>query len=195
MIRVDHDDVQIMQAVQAGQLELFDQLVVRYRGPLLNVAWSKLGDSNWAEDVVQETFLAAFAARGTYNPAFAFRTWIWTILLNLCRRQWQRRESRPGEQRLPLRATAEAGAPIEPATYDTPLANALLVERRAQVHVLLKSLPEVQADALRLRFFAGLQFSEIALAMDSSLGAAKQRVKSGLVTLAEQLRQTGGETL
>ena len=192
-LRVDLTDVQIMQAVQAGQLDLFDQLVLRHRGPLLNVAWSKLGDANWAEDVVQETFLAAFAARDTYNPAFAFRTWVWTILLNLCRRQWKRRESRPGEQPLPVRPTSESGPSLEPATYDTPLANVLLVERRAQVHILLNSLPEVQADALRLRFFGGLQFSEIALAMDSSVSAAKQRVKSGLVTLAEQLRQTGGE--
>src|SRR4029077_6986423 len=97
---VDLDDVQIMCRVQAGEVELFDLLVRRYRGPLLNVAWSKLGDATWAEDVVQETFLAAFAARATYNPRFAFRTWVWTILLNLCRRQWQRRQTRPGEQSL-----------------------------------------------------------------------------------------------
>jgi RNA polymerase sigma-70 factor (ECF subfamily) len=194
IIRVDLNDVQIMQAVQAGQVEMFDQLVLRYRGPLLHVAWSKLGDPNWAEDVVQEAFLAAFAARDTYKPAFAFRTWIWTILLNLCRKQWKRRERRPGEQPLVFDSTAQTGLPGEPATHDTPLANALLVERREQVHVLLNSLPEVQADALRLRFFGGLQFSEIALAMDSSLGAAKQRVKSGLVTLAAQLRPNGGES-
>lgn len=187
------DDVQIMQAVQAGQVDMFDLLVQRYRGPLLHVAWSKLGDRNWAEDVVQETFLAAFAARDTYKPAFAFRTWIWTILLNLCRRQWKRRESRPREQPLAFRSADDAGAPLEPATFDTPLANALLVERREQVHVLLESLPEAQADAMRLRFLGGLQFAEIALAMDSSISAAKQRVKSGLVTLAEQLRQNGGE--
>ena len=187
------DDVQIMQAVQAGQFELFDLLVRKYRGPLLQVAWSKLGDRNWAEDVVQEAFLAAFAARDTYKPAFAFRTWIWTILLNLCRRQWKRRESRPGEQPLAIGSATEHGSSREPATYETPLANVLRLERREQVHVLLGSLPEVQADALRLRFFGGLQFAEIALAMDSSVSAAKQRVKSGLVALAEYLRKNGGD--
>jgi RNA polymerase sigma-70 factor, ECF subfamily len=190
---VQLDDIQIMQAVQAGQLELFDLLVRKYRGPLLHVAWSKLGDRNWAEDVVQEAFLAAFAARDTYKPAFAFRTWIWTILLNLCRRQWKRRETRAGEQPLAFGPETEAGASREPVTYETPLANVLRLERREQVHVLLGSLPEVQADALRLRFFGGLQFAEIAMAMDSSVSAAKQRVKSGLGTLAEYLRQNGGD--
>jgi len=182
-----------MRRVQDGQVELFDVLVKRYRGPLLNVAWSKLGDPAWAEDVVQEAFLAAFASRATYNPQFAFRTWIWTILLNLCRRQWQRRESRPREQALPLVPDAEAGGFREPYTDESAPALLLRSERRAEVHRLLDRLPEVQADALRLRFFGGLQFADIALAMNSSLGAAKQRVKNGLAALADQLRQSDGE--
>ena len=187
------DDIQIMRLVQAGQVELFDLLVQRYRGPLLNVAWSKLGDAAWAEDVVQETFLAAFASRATYNPQFAFRTWVWTILLNLCRRQWQRRESRPREESLPEGTAAERAGYREPATHDTALAIALRTERREQIHRLLTRLPEPQADALRLRFFGGLQFAEIALAMGSSLGAAKQRVKNGLAALADQARDLEGE--
>jgi RNA polymerase sigma-70 factor (ECF subfamily) len=190
---VDLDDVQIMRLVQAGQVELFDVLVQRYREPLLNVAWSKLGDPTWAEDAVQETFLAAFASRATYNPQFAFRTWVWTILINLCRRQWERRETRPREQSLPRAADVNLPDFREPFTEETAPAILLRSERRAEVHRLLDLLPEVQADALRLRFFGGLQFSEIALAMNSSLGGAKQRVKNGLAALADQLRHIEGE--
>jgi RNA polymerase sigma-70 factor (ECF subfamily) len=182
-----------MRRVQAGEVELFDLLVERYRQPLLNVAWSKLGDLNWAEDVVQETFLAAFASRATYKPQFAFRTWIWTILLNLCRRQWQRRAERPREHSLPQAAAAELPGFREPVTHETAPAVLLRIERRVAVHRLLARLPEVQADALRLRFFGGLQYSEIAMAMSSSLGAAKQRVKNGLAALADQLRDDEGE--
>jgi RNA polymerase sigma-70 factor (ECF subfamily) len=190
---VDFDDVQIMRRVQAGQLELFDVLVRRYRGPLLNVAWSKLGDSNWAEDAVQDTLLAAFAARETYNPQFAFRTWVWTILLNVCRRQWQRRESRPREHSLSSAPPADVIGFSEPLTRDTALAQAVRTEQREEMHRLLARLPEAQGDAVRLRFFGGLQFSEIAEAMDSSVSAAKQRVKKGLAELAEQLRDHEGD--
>jgi RNA polymerase sigma-70 factor (ECF subfamily) len=190
---VELDDLQIMRRVQAGEVELFDLLVERYRGPLLNVAWSKLGERTWAEDVVQEAFLAAFASRATYNPRFAFRTWLWTILLNLCRRHWQRRATRPQEHSLPQSEAAELAGYQEPATHETAPTLLLRVESRAEVHRLLARLPEVQADALRLRFFGGLQFAEIALAMDSSLGAAKQRVKNGLAALADQLREIEGE--
>jgi RNA polymerase sigma-70 factor (ECF subfamily) len=182
-----------MRRVQAGEVELFDLLVARYREPLVNVAWSKLGDRAWAEDVVQETFLAAFASRATYKPQFAFRTWVWTILLNLCRRQWQRRAARPQEQSLPQASATDITGYREPATHETAPAVLLRTERRAEVHRMLARLSEVQADALRLRFFGGLQFSEIALAMNSSLGAAKQRVKNGLAALADQLRDDEGE--
>jgi RNA polymerase sigma-70 factor (ECF subfamily) len=190
---VELDDLQIMRRVQAGEVELFDHLVERYRASLLNVAWSKLGERTWAEDVVQEAFLAAFASRATYNPQFAFRTWLWTILLNLCRRHWQRRATRPQEHSLPQSEAAELAGYREPATHETAPTLLLRVESRAEVHRMLARLPEVQADALRLRFFGGLQFAEIALAMDSSLGAAKQRVKNGLAALADQLREIEGE--
>jgi RNA polymerase sigma-70 factor (ECF subfamily) len=52
----------------------------------------------------------------------------------------------------------------------------------------LNDLPDVQADAIRLRFFAGLTYDEIAQSMNVSLGGAKLRVRSGLRKLSERLR-------
>jgi RNA polymerase sigma-70 factor (ECF subfamily) len=62
-------------------------------------------------------------------------------------------------------------------------------ETSEQVQGLLARLPEAQADALRLRFFGGLTFPEIAAAMGISEPGAKHRVKTGLVKLAEWLRR------
>ena len=183
------DDAEVMRRVQAGEHGLFEQLVVRYRGPLVRVAASKLGDAAWAEDVVQEALLAAFAARRTYDPRFAFRTWLWTILLNLCRRQLKRRGARPRE----VGPAVLTAASSEPAHHETGLTHALLAERQEQVAALLDELPEPQADALRLRFYGGLKFEEIAEAMGCSLGGAKLRVKNGLLALAERLRGRQGD--
>jgi RNA polymerase sigma-70 factor (ECF subfamily) len=187
------DDADIMRRVQAGEVELFDLLVERYRSALWRVAASKLGDPGWAEDVVQETLLAAFTSRGTYDPQFAFRTWLWTILLNLCRRQWQRRQSRGPEQSCSESRVWDVIGMREPWTAESGLTRLLRMERRTQVHQLLRRLPEVEADALRLRFLAELPFAEIALAMNSSLGTAKRRVKLGLLALAEILIDESGD--
>lgn len=180
------DDAQIMQRVQAGQCELFEILVRRYQGALVRAAWSKLGNQAWAEDVAQETFLAAYAARASYRAEFSFRTWLWTILLNLCKRQWKRREQRPLEYGdVESRTDVAAEATV---TEETALAVLLSTEERERMAQWLERLPEVQADALRLRYFGGLKFEEIAAAMGSSLGAAKIRVKNGLLAMAEWLR-------
>ncbi|MSR57413.1 MAG: RNA polymerase sigma factor [Planctomycetaceae bacterium] len=182
-------DIEIMTRVQAGEVELFDLLVERYRDALLRVAWSKLGNAAWAEDVVQESLLAAYAARNTYNPAFEFRTWLWTILLNLCRRQWQRRERRPREESCSQPGDWKLAGLTEPMSADGGLVRVLQTERRELLHKGLLKLPEPQADALRLRFLGELPFAEIALTMNSSVSAAKQRVKYGLQALAALLRE------
>lgn len=175
-------DEDLMRRTQAGEFAAFEELVRRYRGPLIRVAASKLNDRLAAEDVVQESLLAAFAARHTFNPQFAFRTWMWTILLRLCQKSLQR-------ERRPVRA----GGSIDPQAVQTAgpdasgLEQLLQSERQDMLHQALAALPEAEADAVRLRFFAGLKFEEIAAAMASSVSGAKQRVKHGLERLADRL--------
>jgi RNA polymerase sigma-70 factor, ECF subfamily len=190
---VTFDDSQLMRRVQAGELACFDLLVDRYRPALVRVASGMLGDPVLAEDVVQETYLAVFAARHTFNPSLPFRTWLWTILLNQCRRHRARRMRHP--QQL-LRSALEGDAnPADrdlsrhdPTTPETGLAAVLKREQSDQLQQLLTKLPETQADAIRLRFFAGLTYDEIAQSMGISLGGAKLRVRSGLSKLSRRLR-------
>jgi len=179
-----------MRQVQDDDFDSFEELVRRYQAPLLRVAWSKLGERTWAEDVVQETFLAVFAARRSYRSDLPFRTWLWTILLNLCRRQWKRRSTRPVQTSF---GTFDSERLPEPATTENGLQHLLLAERRVQLDSLLAELPEPQADAMRLRFFGELKFDEIARTMDCSLSGAKRRVQTGLLKLAERLRAEEGE--
>jgi RNA polymerase sigma-70 factor (ECF subfamily) len=73
------------------------------------------------------------------------------------------------------------------ATQPLPLAQLLASERRDLLESLLGRLTPAQADALRLRFYGGLKFQEIADTMGCSLGTAKNRVQWGLVKLSEML--------
>ncbi|MCH9653186.1 MAG: sigma-70 family RNA polymerase sigma factor [Planctomycetes bacterium] len=183
------DDATIMKRICAGEYLLFDELVLRYRDRLLRFAWSKYGSISAAEDLVQEAFLAAFAARDSYNPEFAFSTWLWTIFLNLCRRHYKRELRQPREMVRSSFAAADLAEIPEPSSSETPLQAALKTEQFELLAVYLSELSEVQADALRLRFFGGMKFSEIALTMDCSLSAAKIRVKNGLLKLAHRFSE------
>ncbi len=154
-------------------------------------AWrSRLGRADWAEDVVQETLLAAFKSSASYDPTYSFRTWLWTILLNQCHGHYQRRMRRVSVE--PLGDACQQIAADDTALDGdgTPLARLLAKERSAQLESLLGQLTLAQADALRLRFFGGLKFHEIADAMQCSLNTAKNRVRIGLTRMAELLAST-----
>lgn len=182
---MDRADEDLMRDVQLGRFESFEELVRRYRGPLLRLSSSQLADPMAAEDVVQEAFLAIFAARNSYRPEAPFRTWLWTIALNLCKKS-ARRAARPASSR----RTAES-AQLEwsasGSSKTSSLQQLLRTEQNELLRFALEQLPEAQADALRLRFFGELKFEEIAAAMNCSLNGAKMRVKYGLIKLARLL--------
>jgi RNA polymerase sigma-70 factor (ECF subfamily) len=181
------DDADLMRHVQAGDHARFEELVHRYRPALLRVARSRLARADWAEDAAQETLLAAFKSRHTFDPQRGFRTWLWTILLNQCRRLEARRTRRP---RVTCEADRTGEEPSPQPAADAaplPLEQLLARERTELLDALLARLPATQADALRLRFFAGLKFQEIADAVGCSLLTAKNRVRAGLHALAGRL--------
>lgn len=167
----DRDQL-LMQRVQAGDHFPFAELVDRYRPRLLRFSQSSLRDRQLAEDVVQEAFLAVFQARSTYNPTFAFSTWVWTILLNLVRRT---------RGRIAKRQVRE----VQAYSGRTESATGPPAEDREQLDFWLSQIPEAEADALRLRYFGELSFDQIAASMESSVSGAKLRVRNGLERLSE----------
>jgi RNA polymerase sigma-70 factor (ECF subfamily) len=183
-------DGTLIAAALAGDGEAFALLVRRYQLPLIKAATSRLARREWAEEAVQEAFLAAHRWLDTYNSRYSFRTWLWTILLNQCSRV----AKREAKQRF---AADERGSPTETTRLrepawggESPLEALLARECGEQLAGVLARLPEVQADALRLRFFGGLTFPEIAAAMQCSEPGAKLRVKTGLMTLSKWLGAT-----
>lgn len=181
-------DASAIAEVLAGNPESFGLIVDRYEQALLRVAFSRLGQRDRAEEAVQETFFNAFRSLHTYDSRYSFRTWLWTILLNQCRRQYQK------SQRKPTTISWESvdfddGPMPHPADASTPDAVAISREKKAVLEALLTKLPPSQADALRLRFYGGLKYQEIADTTHCSLSTAKNRVREGLLRLSEHLHR------
>jgi RNA polymerase sigma-70 factor (ECF subfamily) len=176
-----------MRLVTRGEQAAFEELARRYRGALLKVAESKLGRGSWAEDAVQEALLAAYRFSHTYDETYEFRTWLWTILLNQCKAQQQRLGRRAQFEVQPCLDDDSAGQVDALCEQPGPLAQLLVRERRERLDALLSHLSAAQADALRLRFFGGLKFEEIAATMGCSLSTAKNRVRWGLLRLSSLL--------
>lgn len=174
-------------AALTGDEEAFGCLVARYEAALRRAAISRVGRRELAEEVVQETLLCAHRWLATYDSRFSFRTWLWAILLNQCARHGKReaKQRALGAQKA-VQGDCRGADPLA-----SPLAQLLARETSERLHALLGSLPELQADALRLRFFGGLTFPEIAAAMQCSEAGAKHRVKTGLIKLGAAITRPG----
>lgn len=89
-VLADCADSELARMALAGHQQAYGELLRRYRDPVYRLVRSHIGDADEALDVVQEAFVAAFAAIGRYDGNRPFRHWINRIALNKCR-DWGRR--------------------------------------------------------------------------------------------------------
>jgi RNA polymerase sigma-70 factor (ECF subfamily) len=137
----------------------------------------RTGDRSLAEDLVADTFERAVKGRRGFDRRRASeKTWLYTVALN-CLRDHERR--RGAEQR----AIARLGAPGAGAP-DLGLDH---VDDRDAVMSALRRLPEVERDALALRFGAGLTNPEIARATGEKLTTVEGRVYRALGRMRDLL--------
>ena len=85
----DDDDV-LLERLRAGDEKAFDELVARYDGALRRVARTFVRTSAAADDVAQETWLAAVRGLKDFEGRSSLRTWLFRILVNRARTRAKR---------------------------------------------------------------------------------------------------------
>lgn len=85
-------DKELMEKVKSEDTSAFSVLVDRYKVRLLNLIYRMLQNKDEAEDILQEAFLRVYRERQSYDPTYAFSTWVYTITLNLCRNELKKRK-------------------------------------------------------------------------------------------------------
>ena len=76
-------DLDLMLRVRQGDAASFDELLRRYRLPLVKYFCRMVRDQALAEDLAQEVFLRVYKARHRYRPDARFTTWLYRIATNL----------------------------------------------------------------------------------------------------------------
>ncbi len=154
---------------------------------VLRLAYMLLQNLQDAEDTTQETFVYAFEHLAQYDPArAAFATWLKVIVTSRCRDLQRRRRFRW----LSLQDLMETGFEPQDETPDHQPAVVLeLAGMQQTVWEALKQVPHKSRQALILRYFGNLSYSEMAQALGCPLSTAKSRVAYGLRRLANLLEQ------
>jgi RNA polymerase sigma-70 factor (ECF subfamily) len=181
-------DEELVARSIGGDLDSFNQLVLRWERPIYALAYRVIGREEDARDVCQETFLRAFRALGGFKGQAKFSSWLYRITLNLCR-DWIRRE-----RRQPLAQTPEGIDLVELAgeAEDTESVEELVARKEigAAVAKAMALLPEEQRTAIVLKEYHGLTFQEIADMLDCPLSTVKTRLYQGLTVLRRQLERS-----
>jgi len=180
------DDEELVARSRGGDLDSFNQLVLRWERPIYALAYRVIGREEDARDVAQETFLRAFRALGGFKGQAKFSSWLYRITLNLCR-DWIRRERRsniaPVPEGIDLVELAGEATPSE--TIEELVARKQLGEAVARAMALL---PEEQRTAIILKEYHGLTFQEIADLLDCPLSTVKTRLYQGLTVLRRHMQ-------
>lgn len=164
----------------AGDRAALHLLVERESGSLLRACTRVLGDADDAEDVVQETLIAALDALPGYRGDGGLHQWLMRIAV---RRALRRRTSNPWTDDVDEVEMPAAGS-AEPDTM------ALAGERDRLLREAVNQLPEPYRETVTLRYFGELSPTEIALATGVPPETVRTRLKRGLERLR---RDIGGE--
>jgi len=168
----------LLARARGGDVAAFSRLMEELQPRLTGQALAFCGDHQRAQDLVQETMIAAWTSLPRFDGSCRFFTWLYVILLRQHRRAlgWFAR-------RLPL-ATLEqqaAARRLEPVAIIDP-AGADAAESEL-LRAMLTALPARHREVVQLRFYAGASEAEIAAALGIPQGTVKSRLHNALTAL------------
>ena len=171
------DELLVVAAI-LGNLEAFEQLVVRYRPAVVRLARTIVGDG-YAEDVAQESLLLAFKALPGIEEPSKFAAWLSAITRHRALRFSQ------SENKHVSKTVALDEALLEKIEA---LAKPIAEKERDEAMIkALDSLPSDYAMPLRLRFLDDMPLNRIAAFMGIPLSTVKWRIHHGKKLLRTKL--------
>jgi RNA polymerase sigma-70 factor, ECF subfamily len=183
-------DAALMLRVKNGDLQAFEQLVQKYKHPIVNVIYRMLHDLDEAEDLAQNVFVRVFQSAGRYEVSAKFSTWIFTIARNMGLNEIRRRGRHPAQSLESSQSDDEEQAPRQYTDERTIAPPQALMHRELEQKIkeALEGLPEKQRLAIALCQEEELSYEEIALVLGCSLSATKSLIHRGRETLKEKLK-------
>jgi RNA polymerase sigma-70 factor (ECF subfamily) len=169
----------LLGRVARGDSAAFDALYDAISAAVYGLARRVVRDPTRSEDVTQEVFLDVWrkAARFDADKGTA-KTWILTIAHRRAVDAVRRSESRKRQ---------DSQVASEEVSDDLPGEGIIRAEEHGAVRDCLGTLTDLQLDAVRLAYFNGYTYSEVAALLDKPLPTIKTRMRDGLIRLRDCL--------
>ena len=186
------DDAQLIRRILSGDDSAFNTLVQKYQKGVHALAWRKIGDFHYAEEITQDTFLQAYKNLSTLSNPDQFAGWLYVIAARLCI-DWQRKQKFVPQslQEVSVKEMEESAY----TRYISEKQETASRERRYEiVEKILKRLPESERTVVTLHYLGEMTAKEIGKflgvsvgTIDSRLHRARERLRNNEERLVQEV--------
>src|SRR5260370_33763385 len=182
---VELEDQQLVLASKHGHQDSVSQLVQRYQRPIFNLVYRMLQQYEEANEITQETFLAAWQGLPYFRGDARFATWLYRIAYNCSLKQLEQRKR---DKALQVALEAEQG---NSAGIDTELD---VHDRQALIQEHLSQLPAKYRIVLILRHLQDMTYEQIHEILTMPIGTIKTHLFRARNLLKERLQALDNES-
>ena len=177
------DDVQLIRRILSGDAEAFTALVRKHQKGVHALAWRKIGDFHYAEEITQDVFVRVYKHLPTLKDHSQFSGWLYVIADRLCNTWLQENKSLIGSvEDVPV-------VEIQRTSYERYISEQqerdFREHRQDLVKKLLEKLPESERTVMTLYYLGEMTTKEIS----KFLGVSVHTITSRLQRARERLKQ------
>lgn len=183
-------DEQVLRAVQSGERDAFERFVKRFGNRIYGFGMRVCDQPEDAEDVYQETLVAAYRTLATLREPRALTTWLYRVVANACRSK-RRKGGFAANREIPLDELLPQGEPFDagPVLPDDgdPAADLYRRELGEALERAVRDLPHDYRVVWLMRDVEELSTQETAEALQISVSNVKMRLHRARLQLRRQL--------
>ena len=189
--QIKDKDFDLIQAINSGEVDKFQDLVKRYEAKLYNFSLRMCRDPSDAEDMIQDTFLNVFRYLKNFRYETKFKNWLYKVAASTCFKKRRKSKFAPDkelslEEFLP---NDEAEKPDHvPQWALMPLDKLLNEELAGVINKAIITLPKKYRMIILLRDIEGFSTTETAQILNLSPSNVKVRLHRARLYLREKLK-------
>lgn len=179
-------DANLIRDYIQGDEKSLELLIYKHKSKIYNFIFSKVRDSEVAEDVFQETFIKVIKTlkNGSYNEEGKFLSWVMRISHNLIIDFFRKTNRMPK-----FEASSDDYDVFQFIKDDSPNAENTLINKQIvnDLQKLILELPLDQKEVLNMRIYRDMSFKEIAEATGVSINTALGRMRYAIINLRKMV--------
>lgn len=183
------EDLVIVEKVQAGDVDAFDELVSKYRERIYAVVYNLTSNREDASDLTQDAFIKAFQSIGRFKGKSSFFTWLYRIALNTTLTHLRKNKLRRFFSFEKMNDEDHSAGFIEQLTTDSDSdKKALMNELQEKLNDAFQKLSVKHRTVITLYEIDGLSHKEIADIVGTSVGTVRSRLHYAKQFLQAELK-------